>query len=40
MLVLLCLAAWVIPGAGHFPHWEQPEAFVQRLGAFADGRHE
>ena len=24
----------VIPGAGHFPHWEQPEAFVERLAAF------
>jgi len=29
----------IIPGAGHFPHWEQPEAFVQRLSAFADGRN-
>ena len=28
----------IIPGAGHFPHWEQPEAFVQRLTAFAGGR--
>jgi pimeloyl-ACP methyl ester carboxylesterase len=28
----------VIPGAGHFPHWEQPEAFVARLTAFVDGR--
>jgi pimeloyl-ACP methyl ester carboxylesterase len=27
----------VIAGAGHFPHWEQPEAFVERLGAFVDG---
>jgi pimeloyl-ACP methyl ester carboxylesterase len=27
----------VMPGAGHFPHWEQPEAFVGRLAAFADG---
>jgi pimeloyl-ACP methyl ester carboxylesterase len=25
----------VIPNAGHFPHWEQPEAFVQQLSAFA-----
>jgi len=27
----------IIPGAGHFPHWEQPEAFVSRLSAFAGG---
>ena len=27
----------VIPGAGHFPHWEQPEAFVEKLAAFVDG---
>ena len=27
----------VIPAAGHFPHWEQPEAFVERLAAFVDG---
>ena len=27
----------IIPDAGHFPHWEQPEAFVSRLVAFADG---
>jgi pimeloyl-ACP methyl ester carboxylesterase len=26
-----------IPNAGHFPHWEQPEAFVDRLTAFVDG---
>lgn len=25
----------VIPNAGHFPHWEQPEAFVQQLSTFA-----
>jgi pimeloyl-ACP methyl ester carboxylesterase len=25
----------VIPGAGHFPHWEQPAAFVEELSAFA-----
>jgi pimeloyl-ACP methyl ester carboxylesterase len=25
-----------IPAAGHFPHWEQPEAFAERLAAFAD----
>jgi pimeloyl-ACP methyl ester carboxylesterase len=25
----------VIPRAGHFPHWEQPEAFVDQLAAFA-----
>jgi pimeloyl-ACP methyl ester carboxylesterase len=24
-----------IPDAGHFPHWEQPEAFVRHLAAFA-----
>ena len=29
----------VIPAAGHFPHWEQPEEFVQRLSAFVDGRN-
>ena len=29
----------VISDAGHFPHWEQPEAFVQRLSAFVDGRN-
>jgi pimeloyl-ACP methyl ester carboxylesterase len=26
----------VIPKAGHFPHWEQPEAFVERLWAFVE----
>jgi pimeloyl-ACP methyl ester carboxylesterase len=26
----------IIPSAGHFPHWEQPEQFVQRLSAFID----
>jgi pimeloyl-ACP methyl ester carboxylesterase len=26
----------VISQAGHFPHWEQPEAFVERLSAFVD----
>jgi pimeloyl-ACP methyl ester carboxylesterase len=26
----------LIPDAGHFPHWEQPEAFVQCLAAFVD----
>lgn len=26
----------LIPQAGHFPHWEQPEAFVDRLSAFVD----
>ncbi len=26
----------VIPGAGHFPHWEQPQAFVDKLAAFAE----
>jgi pimeloyl-ACP methyl ester carboxylesterase len=25
----------IIPQAGHFPHWEQPEAFAERLSAFA-----
>lgn len=29
----------VIDGAGHFPHWEQPEAFVRHVTAFADGRN-
>ena len=27
----------LITGAGHFPHWEQPEAFVNMLAAFVDG---
>ena len=27
----------IIPEAGHFPNWEQPEEFVQRLSAFVDG---
>jgi pimeloyl-ACP methyl ester carboxylesterase len=27
----------LINGAGHFPHWEQPEAFVDRLAAFVEG---
>jgi pimeloyl-ACP methyl ester carboxylesterase len=27
----------LIDGAGHFPHWEQPEAFVERLRAFVAG---
>jgi pimeloyl-ACP methyl ester carboxylesterase len=26
----------VIPKAGHFPHWEQPEAFVECLWAFVE----
>jgi pimeloyl-ACP methyl ester carboxylesterase len=26
----------IIPRAGHFPHWEQPEAFVARLSDFVD----
>ena len=26
----------IIPQAGHFPHWEQPEAFVEHLSAFVD----
>jgi len=25
----------VIPDAGHYPHWEQPEAFVRHVAAFA-----
>jgi pimeloyl-ACP methyl ester carboxylesterase len=28
----------IISGAGHFPHWEQPEQFVQHLSAFFE-RH-
>jgi len=27
-----------IPDAGHFPHWEQPQQFAERVAAFA-GRH-
>jgi pimeloyl-ACP methyl ester carboxylesterase len=27
----------LIAGSGHFPHWEQPEAFVDKLAAFVDG---
>jgi pimeloyl-ACP methyl ester carboxylesterase len=27
----------LIPRAGHFPHWEQPEAFADKLAAFVDG---
>ena len=26
----------VIPGAGHFPHWEQPQEFVERLSRFVE----
>jgi pimeloyl-ACP methyl ester carboxylesterase len=26
----------IIAQAGHFPHWEHPEAFVERLSAFVD----
>ncbi len=29
----------IIPGAGHFPHWERPEAFVERLSAFVGSRN-
>ena len=29
----------VVPAAGHFAHWEQPEAFVECLSAFVDGRN-
>jgi pimeloyl-ACP methyl ester carboxylesterase len=25
----------IIPDAGHYPHWEQPQAFVRRVNAFA-----
>jgi pimeloyl-ACP methyl ester carboxylesterase len=28
----------VIPGAGHFPHWEQPRDFAARLLTFVDSR--
>ncbi len=28
----------IIPQAGHFPHWEQPEQFVARVRAFVDGQ--
>jgi pimeloyl-ACP methyl ester carboxylesterase len=27
----------LIANAGHFPHWEQPQAFVDKLIAFVDG---
>lgn len=27
----------LIAAAGHFPHWEQPAAFVEKLTAFVDG---
>jgi len=27
----------LIASAGHFPHWEQPEAFVDKLTAFVEG---
>jgi pimeloyl-ACP methyl ester carboxylesterase len=27
-----------IPQAGHFPHWEQPQAFVDTVTAFVEGR--
>ena len=30
----------IVPAAGHFPHWEQPEAFVRHLTAFADRRND
>ena len=29
----------IIPAAGHFPHWEQPETFVEHLTAFVDSRN-
>jgi pimeloyl-ACP methyl ester carboxylesterase len=29
----------IISGAGHFPHWEQPEQFVQRVSAFFDSQN-
>jgi pimeloyl-ACP methyl ester carboxylesterase len=25
----------IIPDAGHYPHWEQPQAFVRHVIAFA-----
>jgi len=28
-------AMQIIPDAGHYPHWEQPEAFVHHVTAFA-----
>ncbi len=31
-------ASAVIPKAGHFPHWEQPEAFAAELETFAAAR--
>jgi pimeloyl-ACP methyl ester carboxylesterase len=27
----------IIPQTGHFPHWERPEKFVERVSAFVDG---
>jgi pimeloyl-ACP methyl ester carboxylesterase len=27
----------LVTDAGHFPHWEQPEAFVDKLAAFVEG---
>ena len=29
----------LIENAGHFPHWEQPEAFAAKLAAFAGDDH-
>ena len=29
----------LIAEAGHFPHWERPEAFVEKLAAFVDGHN-
>ena len=29
----------LIASAGHFPHWEQPEAFVEHVVAFVDGNN-
>ena len=29
----------LIAGAGHFPHWERPEAFVEHVVAFVDGNN-
>ncbi len=28
----------IIRGAGHFPHWEQPDAFAAQVAAFTDGK--
>ena len=33
--LILGAAMQTIPDAGHYPHWEQPEAFVRHVAAFA-----